>query len=320
MSPKNIITLKEKTKLKIAVLLGGFSSEREISLRSGKAVANALASLGHEVIEIDVKDEVVAELDSIKIDVAFIALHGKFGEDGGIQKLLDAKGIPYTGSDALASYRSMDKLETKRIFKKNKIPTPAYKIIYLTTTLDELNKYAKELGYPVVLKPQAEGSSIGVTVHRNCETLAMGFNEAFRGSEFAIMEKYIPGRELTVGILEENSLPIVELLPKREFFDYVAKYQDDETKYIVDPKDLSSNIKEKIQQITLDAHNVLGCKGFSRVDTILSRRQNVYVLEVNSIPGMMERSLVPKAARAVEIEFPELCWRIVQSALKYKQK
>ena len=312
-------------KLCIAVLLGGFSNEREISLRSGRAISQALSSLGHNVTEIDVKDETVAELDNVSFHVAFIALHGKFGEDGGIQQLLEKKGIPYTGSSPTACSNAMDKLESKLLFKLNKVPMPAYKIIEKETTTARIEQYANELGYPVVLKPRAEGSSIGVTIHKYAKTIENGLAEARCLGDTVIMEKFIPGRELTVGILVDETLdndeplPIIELKPKRAFFDYTAKYEDTETVYVVDPKDLDDEIKIKVQETALAAHLAVGCEGFSRVDLILSNLKNVYILEVNAIPGMTERSLLPKAARAKGIEFPQLCERLVKAALRKKK-
>jgi D-alanine-D-alanine ligase len=297
--------------MRIAVLLGGFSSEREVSLRSGAAVAKALRERGHEVCEVDVRDERVAGLDGARPDVAFIALHGAFGEDGGVQALLESKGIPYTGSGPAASRRAMDKVEAKDRFLAAGVPVAPH----ITVRRDEGERGVLErilaFGMPVVVKPRAEGSSVGVTIHKVPDALDRGLAEAFRYHPEALVERFIAGRELTVGILEDRALPVVEMKPAREFFDYEAKYQDDRTVYIVDPP-LGAAERERVQAAARDAHRALGCEGFSRVDLILTAAGEPCMLEVNTVPGLTERSLLPKAARAAGIEFPELCERIVR--------
>lgn len=302
----------------VGVLMGGTSSERDVSLRTGAAVANALKSLGHKIAEIDVRSETGRELDGLALDVAFIALHGRFGEDGRLQRILQERGIPYTGSGPEASQAAMDKIESKHLFRRKAVETPPHRVIVHGESLALWEQCARALGYPVVMKPRAEGSSVGVTVHKDCSTLLDGAAECFRHDTIALMEKFIKGRELTVGILDGRPLPIIEIKPKNGFFDQNAKYQDPETKYLVDPP-MSDLDRKRVQRAALAAHDALGCEGMSRVDIILTPLCSVHVLEVNTIPGMTERSLLPKAARAAGIEFPELCRMIVEAALNRRQ-
>jgi D-alanine-D-alanine ligase len=302
----------------IGVLMGGCSSEREVSLRSGTAVAEALRSVGHKVVPVDLRGEDGRELDGVHIDVAFIALHGRFGEDGRLQQILQQRGIPYTGSGPEASRAAMDKVEAKRLFKLKSVETPPHRVIARGDSVDLMEHAARALGYPVVMKPRAEGSSVGVTVHEDRATLLDGAAECFRHDPIGLMEKFIRGRELTVGILDGKALPIIELRPKSRFFDFNAKYKDPDTEYIVNPP-LSDLDRRRISKTAKDAHDALGCEGISRVDLILTPFCSVHVLEVNTIPGLTERSLLPKAARAAGYEFPDLCWKITELAFKRKQ-
>ena len=302
----------------IGVLMGGCSSERDVSLRSGTAVAQALQSIGHKVVPIDLRTEDGREIDDVHMDVAFIALHGRFGEDGRLQQLLQKKGIPYTGSGPEASRAAMDKVEAKRLFKLKSVETPPHRVIARGDSVDLMEHAARALGYPVVMKPRAEGSSVGVTVHEDRATLLDGAAECFRHDPIGLMEKFIVGRELTVGILDGRALPVIELRPKSRFFDYDAKYKSPDTQYIVNPP-MSDLDRRRVQKTAKDAHDALGCEGMSRVDLILTPFCSVHVLEVNTIPGLTERSLLPKAARAAEFEFPQLCWKITELAFKRKQ-
>lgn len=302
----------------VAVLYGGFSSEREVSLRSGEAVAQALESRGHRVTRVDIRTDYGVELHSLRCDVAFLALHGRFGEDGGVQGMLEARGIPFTGSDASSSRLAMDKIESKRMFRRHGLETPAHRVIGSGDSVELLEQCARALGYPVVIKPRAEGSSVGVTVHRDRATILDGAIEAFQHGSIALMEKFIAGREMTVGVLDGKPLPVIELKPRRAFFDYVAKYQDPETLYLVDPP-ASELDKRRIQKAAVEAFEALGCEAMGRVDLIFTPLHEIQILEVNTIPGMTERSLLPKAARAAGIDFPTLCERIVGTAFKRKR-
>jgi D-alanine-D-alanine ligase len=302
----------------IGVLMGGTSSEREVSLRSGAAVSEALRSLGHAVVDVDLRTETGAELDEHKIDVAFIAMHGRFGEDGALQRILQEKGIPFTGSGPAASRAAMDKVEAKRLFKSHAVETPPHRVIQKGDSVALLEQCARALGYPVVMKPRSEGSSVGVSVHRDRTTLLDGAADVFRHGTIALMEKFISGREMTVGILDGEALPIVEMRPRDGFFSYEAKYQRGDTQYIVDPC-MNDIEKRRIQKAALEAHKALGCEGVSRVDLIVTPLSSVHVLEVNTIPGMTERSLLPKAAAAAGHSFPRLCWRLVELALRRRR-
>lgn len=317
----------------VVVLMGGISPEREISLRSGNAVARALKEAGFNVTCIDVKDEKIEELDHMDIDVAFIALHGYFGEDGGVQQLLESKGILYTGSGINASRLAMDKLATKKCFIDAGLKTPDYITVTEFQELQEIQQEISKLGLPVVLKPTRNGSSIGISIIKNINDLQIGLEKAFEFGYELLVEKYIKGRELTVGILDDKALPIIEIKPAVEFFNYEAKYKDDRTKYIIVEKTLSERkntvgdsshtvgflspaMYHNAQELAINAQKVLGCKGFSRVDMLLDDRDNLYLLEINTIPGFTEKSLLPKAAKAAGMSFTSLCGIIVDLAFQ----
>jgi D-alanine-D-alanine ligase len=295
--------------------MGGISTEREVSLRSGAAVIQALSSRGHEVEGFDVQGPWLDDLPLESFEIAFIALHGTFGEDGTIQRLLEIRGCPYTGSDAVASSLAMDKVSAKRLFGAAGLETPQSEVLYVAEDWESNARRAMALGFPVVLKPASQGSSIGVSVCDTADQVWAGIEGAFRYGPVALAEKFIVGRELTIPILEDRALGLVELKPARRFFDYTAKYEDAGTQYVVRPK-LAPGDLRRVEEAAVAAHRVLGCEGFSRVDTILAEGGVVHILEVNTIPGMTERSLFPKGARAAGIEFPELCERIVEGALR----
>ena len=302
---------------RIGVLAGGPSNEREISLRSGTAVHKALLGEGLDAIFLEVKDDIPDIIRKSRIDVAFIALHGKFGEDGTVQKILEAANIPYTGSGVEASRLALDKVASKEIFYKNKIPTPEY-VVMEKDIYDLSGAYA--LGLPVVVKPHLEGSSIGLSVARNDISLKKAVEKAFRYGDKVIVEKYIKGRELTVGILEDNALPVIEIVTRDNVYDYEAKYKSPDTQYLV-PAPIEKRAVEEAKRLAVIAHRSLGCRSFSRVDMIMGESGKIYVLEVNTIPGMTERSLLPKAAQAVGLRFSDLCVKIIEDALKsYKHK
>ncbi len=305
-------------KLKIAVLMGGVSEEREISLRSGKAVADALESTGHKVARVDIRTESGTELDQLDCDVAFIALHGRFGEDGSLQRILEKKKIPFTGSGGSCSQVAMDKVESKKVLEKTGLKTPSHAILSHEDGKEEWGRWASSLGYPVIVKPRAQGSSIGVSLHRDSSTLEAGVREAFRYDGTILVEKFIPGREVTVSILDGRALPIMELRSARDFFDFTAKYEDPETLYLVDPP-FSALDRSRIQEAALDSHAALECSGFSRVDMIFTANHEPVVLEVNTIPGLTERSLLPQAAKAAGIDFPTLCLRIVETTVRRRR-
>jgi len=306
---------------KIGILMGGPSSEREISFKSGKAVFEALSGAGLEVAQIDIKTdngpEVASLIKDSGISVAFIALHGSFGEDGGIQEILDTIKIPYTGSGVAASRLAMDKVVSRKVFEKNSIPVPSSHAFDNKRQVESFVKDRTFNGSVLVVKPSAQGSSVGVSFVDNQKDLLKAVDEAFRYDGKIIIEDYLHGREVTVGILEEEALPVVEILPKKKFFDFQAKYEKGMTEYEV-PAKLPQDIAKRAQEVGLRAHRSLGCRCFSRVDIIL--KDNIpYVLEVNSIPGLTATSLLPKAAKVVNIDFLELCLRILKDAYGKKK-
>ena len=298
---------------RIGVLMGGPSSEREISLRSGTAVYEALRTLDSDVVRLDIIDndiEIVrAQIKKAGIKVAFIALHGRFGEDGIIQKLLEEMSIPYTGSGIFASRLALNKIAARDIFKKAGLLIPQAQILNMNNPL--INNLKK---LPVVVKPANSGSSIGLTIVEKEEGLRTALQEAFNHDTDVLIEEYIQGRECTVSILEERPLPVIEIIPKNKFFDYQAKYTKGMTEYIV-PANLEKGVYKRVQEAGLTAHNALGCSGFSRVDIIIDRNNNLYVLELNTIPGMTQTSLLPKAAASEGINFSELCLKLLTLAL-----
>ncbi|MFY9402458.1 MAG: D-alanine--D-alanine ligase [Candidatus Omnitrophota bacterium] len=299
---------------KIGVLMGGPSSEHKISLKSGRAVLKALKAKGINAKAIIIKSASIKENISLMkksgIDCAFIALHGRFGEDGGIQGVLDKLKIPYTGSGVRASRLAMDKVASRLIFRKNGLHTPKFKVIKgkakSTITLNNL-------AFPLVVKPALTGSSIGISIAQDQDSLKDGIKEAFKFDSRVIIEEYIRGRELTVGILGKSALPIVEIVTSQGFFDFKSKYRKGFTDYIV-PAKLPKGISLKVKRAALSAHQLLGCYGCSRVDIILDSCNRPYILEINTIPGLTATSLLPKAAKSAGIDFNNLCLKLIQLA------
>jgi len=295
---------------KIAVLAGGISSEREISLKSGSAVFNALKCKGEEVELIDIKKNPEGIIKNLKADLAFIALHGKFGEDGSIQRMLEDVKIPYTGSGVESSRLALDKIASRNIFMKHKLNTPTYKILNKRV---DISYIANEFETPFVVKPQFEGSSIGLSIVADTAHTKTALDMAFDYGDSAIIEEYIHGRELTVGILGEESLPVIEIVTTHNVYDFQAKYLDEGTRYVV-PAKIDKDTQKNVQESALLAHQALGCRDFSRVDMRMDRDGLIYILEINTIPGLTERSLLPKAASARGITFMDLCMKLVHMA------
>lgn len=303
---------------KIAVLCGGRSSEREISLRSGKRVYESLKKQGFKAILIDLEDNLIAKLKKNKIDIVYIMLHGRPGEDGTVQGLLEIANIPYTGSKVLASALAMNKLASKRIFDAVGIPTPRYLEINQQSNIKkEAEKIKKIFPFPLVVKPVSEGSSLGVSIIRKEDDLEKILEKTIHDYKDVFVEEYIKGKEVTVGILGRDedlqALPILELVPRKDFYDYEAKYTKGMTEFIL-PARLPKPLYQKTQEIALAAHRALGCYGFSRVDIIVSEDHVPYVHEVNSIPGMTEFSDLPAEAAQAGISFDELVVKILESA------
>jgi D-alanine-D-alanine ligase len=313
---------------RIGVLAGGPSNEREISIKSGKAVHSALIEEGCDAVFLDIKDDIHDIIKEQKIDVAFVALHGRFGEDGTVQKLLESGGIPYTGSGPEASRLAMDKIAAKEIFARAGIPTPQYIVVNKTrhcedterSEVDEAIKMRllRNVRAPLVIKPQFEGSSIGLSVIRTHDTLHAALDKAFGYGQKALVEKFIDGRELTVGILGDRALPVIEIVTKNKVYDYTAKYSDPETRHLV-PAPIERGASAKAKELARRAHETLGCRFFSRVDMMMDPSGKIFVLEVNTIPGMTKRSLLPKAASAVGVNFSKLCLMLVEDAINRKK-
>lgn len=299
--------------IRIGVLMGGTSSEREVSLKSGKAVLEALKSRGLEALAIDIKNQDKSSLRdlllSYDINLAFLALHGAFGEDGRMQAVLEELGIPYTGSGVRSSGLAMDKVASREIFASGGLNVPKHCL------LDKNHKNARGFtNFPLVVKPASGGSSIGLSIVDKPQALKEAIETAFKYDRRVIVEEYIEGREMTVGIFEDAPLEAIEIRPKRRFFDYKAKYESAETEYIV-PAQVPLEVMRLLKQAALKAHNLLGCSFFSRVDIILDKSNRPFVLEVNAIPGFTSTSLLPKAALSKGITFPELTLRIAKAAL-----
>jgi len=304
---------------RVGVLMGGPSSENKISLKSGFAVLRALKESGIRAFPVIVKNDRVKDniflLKSKSIDCAFIALHGRFGEDGGIQRILSKLKIPYTGSGIKASELAMDKVASRNIFKRNGLHVPDFKVINKKNSgIDNM----RGLRYPFVVKPALTGSSIGISIADSYKKLLVAVKLAFKFDSRVIIEEYIEGRELTVGILEDKPLPIIEIIPKRHFFDYQAKYRHGLTDYIV-PAKLSPKAGIEVKKVALLAHRLLGCFGCSRVDIILDSKSRPFILEVNTIPGFTSTSLLPKAAKKAGISFNNLCIRLIRLAYEKTQ-
>ncbi|MBL9019789.1 MAG: D-alanine--D-alanine ligase [Myxococcales bacterium] len=297
---------------KIGVLLGGLSSEREVSLRTGEAVLAALRERGHDAIPIYVDRDVDVALRQEKIDVAFIALHGRWGEDGCIQGLLETLGIPYTGSDVLASALAMHKGKAKELFRLHNLPTPAY---YTLTAADaaDLEGAHGDFGFPCVVKPIREGSSVGVTICASFSELVPAVEAALCFDDEILVERFIVGKEISVAIVDDRAIGAVEIAPRAGFYDYANKYTKGATEYFVPPR-LSPERYRGVLAQALRAHLALGCRGATRVDMMVSDSGNEFILEVNTVPGLTPTSLLPKIADAAGISFGELCEQMLAGA------
>jgi len=295
---------------KVAVLMGGPSAEREVSLKSGNAVLAALKRQGIEAHGIDADKSTLRLLEDGRFDRAFIALHGRWGEDGVIQGALEVLDIPYTGSGVLGSALGMDKLRTKFLWTAAGIPTPEFAVLAPGTDLDRV---AVGLGLPVFVKSVREGSSLGVSKAKTAAELKTAWATAAKFDDQVIAERFIDGAEITCGILGDQALPLIKIETDREFYDYEAKYLLDTTRYFC-PCGLPAAQEREMQQLARRAFEVLGCAGWGRVDFMLDRTGRAYALEVNTVPGMTDHSLVPKAAKQAGIDFDQLVLRILETA------
>lgn len=301
---------------RVGVLMGGPSTERDISLKSGKAVFNSLKDAKIDVVALDIKNNDLSSnlrlIKNARIDVAFIALHGRFGEDGAIQQILEDLGMPYTGSGVMASRLAMDKIASRRIFQVHGLLVPRYREIHRDGYHGQSILAGNHLGFPLVIKPATHGSSIGLSIIDKPSEIGRAMDSAFSFDECVVVEEYIKGKEVTVGILDDMPLPVIEIRHRKRAFDYQAKYKSEATEYIV-PAVLSKKTERAVKQSALLAHEFLGCEGFSRVDLIV--KDNLpFILEVNTIPGLTERSLLPKAAKASGFTFNRLCLHLLDLA------
>lgn len=292
---------------KIAVLMGGPGSERDVSLATGRGVAKALRSLGAEVTEVDVRDENF-ELPA-DAELAFIALHGTFGEDGQVQQILESRGVPYTGDGVEESRIAFDKIVSKEKFRQRGVTTPYWQVI--------TQGQRPTMPIPYVIKAPRQGSTVGVSIVKNEREVDAAIADALKYDRELLVEKFIPGRELTIGILGDQALPVLEIIPKGGFYDFKTKYpflnpQAGASAQHICPAQIDPEKTKEIQEMALRAFRALGLQVYARVDVVLAETGEPYVLEANTIPGMTEASLLPEAAAAVRISYPQLCARIIE--------
>jgi D-alanine-D-alanine ligase len=308
---------------RVAVLKGGRSLERQVSLKSGARVQDALERLGHEVVAIDVGADLVERLEDERPELAFVALHGRDGEDGTVQELLDAMGIRYTGSGVSACIRAADKVLAKHAMRDAGIPTPDF-FAFNETAFRELGAaqalpaIEEQLSFPIVVKPAGQGSALGIKFARTTADVPAALVAAFSYDRKVLLERHIPGRDLAVSIIERDgtptALPIVEAVPKQEpFYDFEARYEIGRTTFVC-PAELDPSVSERASSLALEVFELLGCAGLARVDLMLSEDAELHVLEANSIPGMTETSLLPQAADAAGVSFDELVQLILDAA------
>ena len=298
-----MISLKNK---KIGVLCGGTSSEREISLMSGKAVYEAIKKLGFDVVLIDVDKNVATKLIKERIQIAYVILHGAMGEDGTIQGMLEIMGIAYTGCGVFSSSASIDKIISKKMFEYAKIPTAKWFTI-------EKNKPFDMPKFPVVVKPASQGSAIGVSIVKNKKEFKKAVKLAFSFEDRVLVEQYIKGMEITVGVLNGKPLPVIEIVPKGKFYDFKSKYTLGQSTHII-PARLPNKVLKKAQDIALKIFSEFMCNGICRVDMIVDKKNSIYVLELNTLPGMTQTSLFPDAAKYIGMSFENLVLEILKSA------
>jgi D-alanine-D-alanine ligase len=304
------------TKKKIGVLMGGLSSEREVSLSSGTAVLKALTEKGYDAVAIDVGHDAGEQVRKAGIELAFNALHGKVGEDGAIQGLLEVMGVPCTGSGILASAMGMNKIVSKTLFRAYGLNVGPFLVVGQTDR-GALATAEREMGFPLVVKPSSEGSSVGVSIVHAAAELPPAVELAFRYDPEILVEKYLKGMEVQVGILGERALGAIEIVPKDAFYSYKAKYEKGGSEHFL-PARVPADVYQRTLDAGLLAHRALGCRGYSRVDFIIDNDGVPYILEVNTLPGMTATSLLPEIAQGAGISFPSLVEEIVRLALQKK--
>lgn len=320
------MTKGQVTTKRIGVLMGGFSSERDVSIRSGLAIYQSLQELGYNSVLIDVGKDIVNVLKKEKVRLAFLALHGGIGENGAIQGMLEVLDIPYTGSGVLASALAMDKEASKKIFMYHRLPVAPFVVVQRQEKNSKLriqnlptgqagSEFRTDFEMPWVVKPAAEGSSIGISIVKEQAGLVPALEKAFSLGKRAIIEKFVEGKEVHIGILGSRVLGGVEIKPSLEFYNYEAKYTSGLTEYIIPPR-IDEAVYEKAKNIALNAHTALGCSGATRVDLRIDENATPYVLEVNTLPGMTATSLLPKIAQSAGLSFKNLIEEIMRLALK----
>jgi len=305
--------LEIERKLKVAVLAGGIGSEREISLQSGKYVAQALKEAGFEVVTADIRPDNLEILNDSSIDVFFPALHGKFGEDGQLQQILEDRSLLYAGSGPDASIAAFDKMASKKLFEQAGLATPAAVEFGPETDISQLEEQLRDFTHKYVVKPVRQGSSVGVSIVSTPHEAVAAARETFSEFGDCMIEEFVPGMEVTVGILHGRPLPIIEVRTQGGFYDYHAKYVDEKTEYLFDTI-TDTAIAANVRRAAAECFNVLDCRHFARVDFILSDEKIAYALEVNTIPGFTSHSLLPKAAAKAGLSMSDLCTEIVEAA------
>lgn len=306
---------------RIGVLMGGVSTERKISHKSGTAVYESLWSQGCDVIGIDIREhdyETIKQLIVSKdVDVIFIALHGKLGEDGQVQSICEDLGIPFTGSNSQASKTAYNKVSTQTLLREHNVSVADFLVLTPENSFEPEEIFSVFGAFPIVVKPACEGSSIGVTIVHSVVELQKAIHFAYEFGNQVLVERYIPGREVTVGVLNQDPLDVIEIKPRNNFFDFKAKYQAGHTDYMI-PAEVPLDVKHLLQETALKVHTILGCEDLSRVDFMIDDQLKPYVLEINTIPGFTQTSLLPKAAKHIGMDFNQLC--ITLTELAYGKK
>jgi len=300
---------------RVGVLCGGMSSERQISLQSGEAVLAGLLDAGVDAVKLDIGADAVDQIRSSKINRAFLVLHGPGGEDGRMQSLLEALGIPYTGSGVAASALAMDKYRTKLMWRGADLPTAAFKLLGPDT---EWGETIEKLGGKVMVKPANEGSSLGMAIATTPEGLQAAYVDAATHDSIVIAEHWLPGREFTVPVIGDRAYPPVEIASSHEFYDYEAKYLSDNTEYVC-PAQVDESLIKEMQRVSMEAYNILGCNGWARIDLMMDEHDELMLLEVNIAPGMTSHSLVPMSAKVAGLSFSQMVVKILETSMEVRR-
>jgi len=303
----------ERNKIKVAVLAGGIGSEREVSIQSGRSVSEALRQAGYEVVTADIRPDNLEILNDGSIDMFFPALHGQFGEDGRLQQILDDKSLLYVGSGPTASRLAFDKMASKKLFERAGVATPAAVEFGSDTDTSLLEEKLQDFADKYVVKPVRQGSSVGVSIVSTAQEALRVARETFSEFGDCMIEEFVPGAEVTVGILLDRALPVIEVRTQGGFYDYHAKYLDEKTEFLFDTI-TDTNVAAKVSRAAIDSFDALGCRHFARIDFLLSDKKIAYALEANTIPGFTSHSLLPKAAAKAGLSMSDLCAKIVEAA------